>query len=134
MVCRVDQLGLVADRPIGIHVIAPDAAVGRALPFDDVELLLVRRECETVGVDKIRDRGGELAVRGKVKYVRIRLLWLLLVAFPIAQDAEQRIGKPDALVGFDYNVVRRIQPFALEPVGEDRDLAVLLRTCDAARD
>ena len=69
-----------------------------------------------------------------MKYVRIRLLWLLLVAFPIAQDAEQRIGKPDALVGFDYNVVRRIQPFALEPVGEDRDLAVLLRTCDAARD
>src|ERR1700730_340696 len=36
LVCRVDKLVFVADRPISIHVIAPDAAVGCALPFDDV--------------------------------------------------------------------------------------------------
>src|ERR1700730_1061909 len=84
LVCRVDELGFVAERPVGINVIAPDAAVGRALPFDDVQLLLVRRECQTVGVDKVRDHGRELAVRGEVKHIGISLLWAFLVAFPFA--------------------------------------------------
>src|SRR4051812_24300023 len=32
----VDQLGLAAHRAVRADVVAPDAAVGRALPFDDV--------------------------------------------------------------------------------------------------
>src|SRR6478752_7286940 len=38
LVGGVDQLGPAAERAVGVDIITPDAAVGRALPLDDVEL------------------------------------------------------------------------------------------------
>src|SRR6266850_6944811 len=49
----VDQLGLAAERAVGIDVKTPDAAVRRALPLHDIELLLVRRERKPIGIDDV---------------------------------------------------------------------------------
>jgi hypothetical protein len=54
--------------------------------------------------------------------------------FPFAVDAEQRVGEPDAVVGLDDDVVRRVQALALEAVGQHGDLAVLLGARDAPGD
>src|SRR5262249_17425415 len=53
LVGGVDQLGAAAERAVVLDLIAPDAAIGRALPFDNVELLLVRREGEPIGIDDV---------------------------------------------------------------------------------
>ena len=82
----------------------------------------------------IGEDGGELAVLGDAVDVGGGLLGLFLLAFPLAVDAEQRIGEPDRVVGLDHDVVRRVQPLALELVGQHRDLAVLLGAGDAAGD
>src|SRR5207253_6797160 len=88
---------------------------------------------QAIGIDDIGDDGAELAVLGQAIDVGGGLLGLFLLAFPLAIDAEQRIGEPDRVVGFHHNVVRRVQPLALELVGQHRDLAVLLGAGDAAR-
>src|SRR5438034_2026495 len=123
----VDQLGLAAHRAVVVDVKAPDAAVRRALPFHDIELLLVRRESDPVGIDDVGNDGRQLAVLGQAIDVGGRLLGLFLLAFPLAVDAEQGIGEPDGVVGLDHNIIGRVQPLALELVGQHRDLAVLDR-------
>ena len=108
--------------------------LGVPLPLDDVELLLVGREGEAVGVHEVGDDRGQLAVGADAVDVGGRLLGLRARAFPFAVDAEHRVGEPDAVVGLDDDVVRRVQPLALEAVGQHRDLAVLLGPRHAARD
>ena len=115
LVGGVDQLGLVAEQAaVGADVVAPDAAIRRAFPLDDVELLLVGRERQAVRVDQVGDHGRELAVAADAVDVGRRLLGLRARAFPLAVDAEQRVGEPDAVVGLDDDVVRRVQALALE--------------------
>src|SRR5439155_12990505 len=86
------------------------------------------------GIDEVGENRGELAVLGDAVDVGGGLFGLFLLAFPLAVDAEQRIGEPDRIVGLDHDVVRRVQPLALELVGQHRDLAVLLGAGDAAGD
>src|SRR2546429_7007039 len=128
----IDQLGPVADRAVVVDVKAPDAAVRRDLPFHNIELLFVGREGETIGIDNIGNDGAELAVLCQAIDVGGGLFRLFLLAFPLAIDTEQGIGEPDGAVGFHHDVVRRVQPLALELVGEHGDFSVLLGARDAA--
>ena len=77
--------------------------------------------------------GGQLAVGADPEHVGVGLLGRRLETFPVAEDAEWRIGEPDRVVRLHHDVVRRIETLALETVGEHGDLAVLLGARDAAR-
>jgi ABC-type sugar transport system substrate-binding protein len=57
-----------------------------------------------------------------------------LFAFPLAVDAEQRIGELDAVIGPDDDVAGGIELPAVELVGRDGQLAVFLCAHDAACD
>src|SRR4051812_27248097 len=54
------------------------------------------------------------------------------MAFVIAQQAKRRIGEPDGPVGLHHYVVRRIERFVVEAVGDRRNGAVVFRTRDTA--
>ena len=59
-------------------------------------------------------------------------LGLGLVALVIAEQAEHRIGEPDRAVGFHHDIVRRVQPLAVEGIHQHRDRAVIFGADDAA--
>ena len=59
-------------------------------------------------------------------------LGLGLVALVIAEQAEDRIGEPDRAVGFHHDVVRRVQPLAVEGIHQHRDRAVIFGAGHAA--
>jgi hypothetical protein len=56
LVRGVDQLGPAPQGAVRVHVITPDTAIWRALPFDDVELLFIWRERKAVWIEDI---GGD---------------------------------------------------------------------------
>jgi len=63
------------------------------------------------------------------------VLFLLRFGFDalvIAADAVDRIGKPDRTIRCDNGIIRRVQPFAVVFVGNDRDRAVKFRSGDAS--
>ncbi len=99
-------------------------SVGSALPLDHVELLLVGREREAVRVDEVGDHRRELAVTANSVDVGGGLFRLGPGALPLAVDAEQRVAEPDAVVGFNDDVVGCVELLAFEAFGQDRDLAV----------
>ena len=59
-------------------------------------------------------------------------LGLRHVAFVIAEQAENRIGEPDRAVGFHHDVVRRVQPLAVEGIHQHGDRTVIFGSHDAA--
>ena len=134
LVSGIDQLGLVAHRAVGIDVIAPDAAVGRALPLHNVQLLLIGREGQAVGIDDVGDDRRQLAVGTNAVDIGRGLLWLGAEAFPLAVDAEQRVGEPDGVVGLNHDVVGRIELLALIAVGQHRQAPALFGAHHTAGD
>src|SRR5260370_32840573 len=64
LVGGVDGLGPGAERTVGVDVIAPDTAIGRSLPLDDVKFLFVRRERQAIGIDAVGNPTADLAVPG----------------------------------------------------------------------
>ena len=54
-------------------------------------------------------------------------------AFPVAGDAERRVGEPDAAVARADDVVGRVQALALVAVGQHGDAAVVFGARDAPR-
>src|ERR1700681_923918 len=97
----------------------------REAGVEDIELLLVRREGNAVGLHEVID--DNLDVTGfrihpvDVVLFRLRLGFEALI---IAADAVGRIGKPDRTIGSDNRVVRRVQLLAIVLVGNDGDRAV----------
>ncbi len=129
---RIDEHALVGDLVAARrHVIGKDLAVRHAAGFHDVEDLLVRRETQSVRPEHaFRDDRG-FAGRA-VDPVDIGVdLGFGLVALVIAEQAEHRIGEPDRAVGFHHDVVRGIQPLAVEGVHQDRDRSVIFGPDDA---
>src|ERR1700730_10929415 len=100
-----------------------DAAV------DDIELLLVRREADTVGLDEViednRDASGLRIDRVDVMFLLFRLGLKPLVE---AADAVSRICEPDRAVGSHHDVVWRIEPLAVVAVGDHSDKPELRKT------
>src|SRR5215471_10784420 len=97
----------------------------REAGIDDVELLLVGREGDAVWFHEVID--NNLDISGfRIDPVDVVLFLLLcgLDALVIAADAVGWIGKPDRTIGSDNRIVRRVQPFAIVLVGDDRDRAV----------
>src|ERR1700722_1716831 len=85
----------------------------------DIKLLLVRREGETVRLDEISRHGCDLAIGG-IETIDIARadLGSRGVALIFRIDAIGRIGKPDRSVRLHHEIVRRIELFALETIGE----------------
>ena len=81
----------------------------REAGVDDVKLLLIRREGDSVGFNEVIDNNLD------VPRFRIDPIDIVLVLFRLgldalveATDAVDRIGEPDRTIGSDSRVVRRI--------------------------
>jgi hypothetical protein len=98
-----------------------------AAGIGDIEDMLVGREAEAVRLGEVVDDHVELS-RSRVEAIDVAavLLRLGLVAFIVGKDAVGRVGEPDRAVGFDDDVVGRVQPPALVTVDDRRDRAVRL--------
>ena len=97
----------------------------REAGVEDIELLLVGREGNAVGLDEVVDDYLDVA-RFRIHPVHV-LLFLLGLGFDaliIAADAVDGIGEPDRAIGSDDRVVRRVQFLAIVLVGDDGDRAV----------
>src|ERR1700736_2304997 len=93
--------------------------------IDDIELLLVRREGNAVGLHEVIDDNPDVTgFRVDPVDVVLFLLRLGFDALIIAADAVDGIGEPDRTVGSDNRVVRRVQLLAVVLVGADGDRAV----------
>lgn len=99
----------------------------------DVELFFIRGKGEAIRADEAvggdRDFGG-----GGIdaKDVAGADFTLGLVSFVVGIDAIGGVGEPDRVVGPDDDVVRRIEAFALEAIGEHGDRAIEFGSGDAA--
>ena len=92
---------------------------------DHIQLLFVRRERDTVGLDKVIDDNLDVsALRIHAIDVVLFLLGSRLDALVIPADAIGRIGEPDRTVRSNNRVVRRVQPLAVVLVRNDGDRAV----------
>src|SRR5882757_6746984 len=92
---------------------------------EDIELLLVRREGNAVGLHEVIDDNFDVT-RFRIRPVDV-MLFLLRLGFDaliIAADAVDGIGEPDRTIGSDNRVVRRVQLLAIVFVGDDSDRAV----------
>src|SRR3981081_364605 len=97
----------------------------REAGVDDIELLLVRREGNAVGLHEVID--DNLDVSGfRIQPINV-MLFLLRLGFDaliIAADAVGGMGEPNRTIGSDNRVVRRVQLLAIVLVGDDSDRAV----------
>ena len=143
-----------------MHVaLAARAGVARALAgAGDVELLVVGREAEPVGVRHLllgdheieRPLGIDAVAVGRQLALHVPMpggwpsvglsLPAALLGPPgrvgralVELAAIGRVGEPVAAVGMRHGVVGRVQPLALEVVGQHRDRAVELVAHDAPR-
>ncbi len=93
----------------------------------DVQRPLVEREGEPVRALEVVGHPAAGA-RHRVDAVDVAAVGLALggVALVVAVDAVGRVGEPDRPVAADDDVVRAVQPLAVEAVGERRDRAVVL--------
>jgi len=99
----------------------------------DVELLLVRREDNAVGLyEVIGDNLDVTRFRIDPVDVTLFLLGLGFDALIKAADSVDRIGEPDRTIGSDDRVVRRVQLLAIVVVGDDGDRAVEFGPGDSA--
>src|SRR5450631_1600440 len=97
----------------------------REAGVEDIELLLVRREGNAVGLDEVVDDNLDFTgFRIHPVDVMLFLLRLGFEAFIKAADAVGWIGEPDRSIGSDNRVVRRVQLLAIVLVGNDSDRAV----------
>ncbi len=100
--------------------------------FNYIQHPLVRRERKAVrpvhrvGDDRDRACHAVDAVDASGELLRRAL------ALVVAGDAERRVGEPDRAVRLHHQVVGRVQPLALETVGQHGDRAVILGTGDPA--
>ena len=129
----VEEKAAIGDSAAAVdHVIDADFAIGDAARLHDIEQPPVRREGEAVGPEHIVGHDRRCPGR-RIEPVDVLAEFRLgLVAFVIAEDAEDRIGEPDRIICRDHDVVRRIQALALEAVHQDRDGAVIFRARDPA--
>ena len=100
--------------------LAPAPGVG------DVEPVVAGREAESVRRADLVGDPGDRAGRAVDAVDRQRQLLLGRMAFVTAADAVRRVGEPDAAVGVDDDIVRRVQTPALETVRDDRHRAGVL--------
>src|SRR5258708_13795836 len=91
---------------------------------DDILLALARGEAKPVGPDVADAHGGAAGLRIETVHVGRQLL-LGHVALIVGGDARGRVREPDRTVGFDHDVVRRIERLAVEFVDQHRDGAVI---------
>ena len=97
----------------------------REAGVDDIELLLVRREDNAVGLHEIIDDNLDVTrFRINAVDVFLVLLRLGLDALVIAANTVAGIDEPDRTIGGDNQVVRRVELLAIICVGDNRDRAV----------
>src|SRR6185436_8822646 len=109
-----------------------DADVAARARVGDVQLPVVGREADSVRAALIV---GDLLDLSRLRVDAVdRFLGLLLVLEPfvVAADAVGRIREPDAAVGMHGDVVRRVEPFAVEAIREHGLRPVVLVADDAA--
>src|SRR5215831_3343850 len=100
--------------------------------IDNIELLLVRREADAVGLDEViydnRDASGL-----RIDPVDVTLLLFRLGLKPLVKPANavSRICEPDRAVGSHHDVVWRIEPLAVVALGDHGDGPVKLGPDDA---
>src|SRR6185312_13761932 len=104
-----------------------DRALRLSARLDDVKARFARREAETVRpADIVGDDRHLAAAAVDAVDAGDRQLGLGAIAFVLAADPERRVGEPDRAVGFDDDVIRRIERLALEAVAQGGDGAVVL--------
>ena len=112
-----DAVGLLRERAVGHQVEGADVAAARIV---DVEHLLVRREGEAVGHDKVADQQRHRAEIGRdaihAGEGQVPLLG--------RGGAGPRVGEVDAAVGLDHDVIGPVELPPLKAVGDHRDAAV----------
>src|SRR3954452_21986191 len=85
----------------------------------DIKLLLVRGESKSVGLDEIIHYDLDVAgLRINPIDIMLFLLGVGFDAFIIAADAVDGIGEPDRTIGGDSGLIRRVQPLAVQIVGD----------------
>ena len=119
-------------RQIGEHAAGGVATVGLTfvahhhlaivVPVPDVEGPLVRRQRQAVGARQLLRDDAKASIRVALEDAAERQ-FLSRIGGELRQ-AERRIGEEQRAVRPVDQVVRRVQPLALETVGEDVDLAV----------
>src|SRR5262249_14852136 len=117
--------GAAVGELVVVDVVDTDHA-RRHAGLDDVELLLVGREGEPVRPVDVAGR-YRCSPRLWIYALHVRgQLGRRHVALVVAEDAERRIGEPYRIVGFDHDVVGRIERLAVELVDQHGDAAVVL--------
>src|SRR6202171_870014 len=97
----------------------------RKAGVEDIELLLVRRQGNAVGLHEVIDDNLDVtSFRIHPVDVMLSLFRLGFDALIIAANAVDGIGEPDRTVGSDNRVVRRVQLLAIVLVRDDSDRAV----------
>ena len=120
---------------VGAHVVCADLAEPRVV---HVQRLLVRREGEPVGIDRVADRraqvAGGRAFRPDPEHaLEVEVLLEVVGLHPRVVQRARRIREPDRAVRLDYDVVRAVDPLAAEFRGERLDAAVRLDAPHRAR-
>ena len=128
----VDVQRLVVQPAARTHVVGPYLAAGYGAAFNHIELLLIRREAQTVGPRKVIQHLSHVATRPIDPVHRVRQLLLGDAAFIVVGELERRVGEPDVAAGLADDVVGRIETLALEAVCESGDGAIVLGAADAA--
>ena len=105
----------------------------RLAGVDDVELLLIGRKTDAVGLIHIAGNHRDFA-GVRIQAVDIgRKFEGRLVPFVVRHNAVARIGEPDRAIRMHCEIIRRIERFALKVIRQNRDRAVMLGARDPAR-
>src|SRR5258708_6765015 len=107
--------------------------MARSAGIDDVELLFVGREANTVGLIHVAGDDGGFA-RFRVETINDGgQLEGSFVAFVIGHDAVARVSEPDGTVGMHREIVGGVELFALNSVYQHGDGAIVFGARQAAR-
>src|SRR5437016_10439881 len=82
---------------------------------DDVKLRVVWRECQAVRVGYLILADYQVDAAGRVNTIAVG--WQLALALA-KRDAIGRVGEPVTAVRVRYDVIWRVQPFAIVGIGE----------------
>ena len=98
----------------------------RSAGVHDVELLVIGREAQAVGLVHLVDHHLHLAGLAIDAVQRLFQLHLRARAFVSGQDAIARVGEPDGAIRMHHDIVRRVERLAVPLIGQHRNRAVRL--------
>src|SRR5215470_187448 len=124
----VEKERFVRKRPVRLDVITENDFF-LLVPIVDIEIFLIGREREPVRACQISADEFKLAVDQAIDAAEGKLLTRIVEEL---RQAEGRVGKVQRAVGAIHEIVRAVEALALVAIGEDGQLAVLLKPGNAA--